>query len=364
MTKVVEALKDIIKQELSGRLSIRDPLDLSVSWEAYFGNGKLHFATSSLGQRERLTYLVRHHYPDFNLNEFAVGQSDYQFICCQWQTGNLSLQQVRQLAFTLTQEAFVHIMAIDDAEMEFDLDANLDVLILSVSLQKIVIPIKTIIWEWQKIRPHISSPLVRIYLSDIDSLYQLLWQQLQSNKAIESYKTALTQNLCLYSTADKLNINVEQLAKILLPLVANRSAQISRYGAEQNHDRPLIACIDDSQTVQKSVRMTLESQGYETIGFTKPARSISKLIRAHPMLILMDITMPDINGYELCQLLRKSPNLKHVPIVMLTSRDSMFDRMRARMVGSNDYLTKPFTPSQLIDVVNKHISQALVGSKG
>jgi twitching motility two-component system response regulator PilG len=362
MTKVVEALKDIIKQELSGRLTIKDPIDSSIAWQAYFGNGKLHFATSTLGQRERLTYLTRQHHPDFNLSDFTVGQSDYQFICAQWQSGKLSLKQVRQLAFTLTQEAFVHIMAIGDAEMNFDLDANLDILILSVPLQKIVIPVKQLIWQWQKIRPHISSPLVRVYLSNIDSLYQLLWQQLQSNKAIDLYKTALTQNLCLYSTADILNVDVQQLATILLPLIANRSAQISRYGAEQNHDRPLIACIDDSQTVQKSVLMTLEAQGYEVITLTKPAQAITKLIRAHPMLILMDITMPDINGYELCQLLRKSPNLKHVPIVMLTSRDGMLDRMRARMVGANDYLTKPFTPTQLVDVVNKHISQALVTS--
>ncbi len=362
MTKVVEALKDIIKQELSGRLTIKDPLDTSVSWHAYFGNGKLHFATSTLGQRERLTYLTRHHYPEFNLSEITIGQSDYEFICFQWQSGKLSLQQVRQLAFTLTQEAFVHIMAIGDAEMEFDLDAHLDTLILSVSLQKIVLPVKQLIWQWQKNRSYVSSPLVRIYLSNVDSLYQLLWQQLQSNKAIESYKTALTQNLCLYSTADRLNVDVQQLTKILLPLVANRSAQISRYGAEQNHDRPLVACIDDSHTVQKSVRMTLEAQGYDTICLTKPARSITKLIRVRPMLILMDITMPDINGYELCQLLRKSPSLKHVPIVMLTSRDSMFDRFRAKMVGANDYLTKPFTPTQLIDAVNKHISQALVTS--
>jgi twitching motility two-component system response regulator PilG len=75
MTKIVEALKDIIQQELSGKLTIKDALDSSLSWEAYFGNGKLHFATSKLGQRERLIYLARCHHPDFNLSEFNSGQS-------------------------------------------------------------------------------------------------------------------------------------------------------------------------------------------------------------------------------------------------------------------------------------------------
>jgi twitching motility two-component system response regulator PilG len=360
MTRVVEALKDIIQQELSGQLIIKDSLDASLAWEAYFGNGKIHFATSTLGQRERLIYLTKHHHPDFKLSEFTVGQSDYQFICHQWQSGKLSLQEVRQLAFTSTQEAFVHIMAIGNAEMEFNLDANLDVLILSASAQQIINPVKKLIWQWQKIRPHITSPLVRVYLSNIDSLYQLLWQQLQSTKAIESYQAALTQNLCLYSTASQLNIDVQRLSEMLLPLIQNRSAQISSYGSKQDEVRPLIACIDDSQTIQNSVRLTLESQGYEVISFLKPAQAMTKLIRRHPMLILMDINMPEINGYELCQLLRRSPNFKHTPIIMVSSRDGLFDRLKSKMIGANDYISKPFTPTELINLVNKYVSQALV----
>ncbi|WP_310485556.1 response regulator, partial [Chamaesiphon sp. VAR_48_metabat_403] len=266
------------------------------------------------------------------------------------------------LAFTSTQEAFVQIMAIGNAEMEFNLDATLDVLILSASVQQIITPVKQLIWQWQKIRPHITSPLVRVYLSNIDSLYKLLWQQLQSTKAIESYQSALTQNLCLYSTANQLNIDVQELCHMLLPLVRNRSAQITNYGQKQDEERPLIACIDDSQTVQNSVKLTLEAQGYEVIGLLKPAQAMTKLIRTHPMLILMDISMPDINGYELCQLLRKSPNFKNVPILMLSSRDGMFDRLKARMVGANDYMTKPFTPTDLVNLVNKYISQALVSA--
>ena len=362
MTRVVEALKDIIQKELSGRLTIKDSLDSSIAWEAYFGDGKLHFATSTLGQKERLAYITKQHHSDLNLNEFAMGQSDYQFICHQWRSGRLSLQQVRQLVFTCTQEAFIHILAIGNAEMEFDLDAHLDVLLLSASVQQVINPAKTLIWQWQKIRPHISSPLVRVYLSNVDSLYQQLWQQLQSTKLIESYQAALTQNLCLYSIANQLNIDVQELSHILIPLIRNRSAQISGYGAKQDEDRPLIACIDDSQTVQNSVKITLEAQGYEVLSLVKPAQAMTRLIRTHPILILMDITMPDINGYELCQLLRKSPGLKHIPILMLSSRDGMFDRLKAKMVGANDYVTKPFTPTDLVNIVNKYVSQALVNS--
>ena len=356
MIKIIEALKDIVHQELSGQLIVKDVLDSSLTWEAYFGNGKLHFATSTLGQKERLIYLIRHHHPDFNVSEFPVGQSDYQFICHQWKSGRLSLQQVRQLAFTSTQEAFVHIMAMGRAEMEFNLDANLDVLILSASVPQIINPVKQLIWQWQKIRPHIASPLVRVYLSNIDSLYKLLWPQLQSTKAIESYQAALTQNLCLYSTANQLNIDVQELTHMLLPLVCDSSAQISGYSKKQDKDRPLIACIDDSQIVQNSVELTLELQGYKVLCLLDPTQAMTKLMHTHPTLILMDISMPDINGYELCQLLRKSPILKSVPILMLSSRDGMLDRLKAKMMGANDYLTKPFTPTDLVNLVNKYVS--------
>jgi DNA-binding response OmpR family regulator len=74
----------------------------------------------------------------------------------------------------------------------------------------------------------------------------------------------------------------------------------------------------------------------------------------------MDINMPEINGYELCQLLRRSPNFKHTPIIMISSRDGLFDRLKSKMIGANDYINKPFTPTELINLVNKYVSQALV----
>lgn len=76
MTNVVKALKDIIEQKRSGKLIVRDAVDSSIAWEAYFGNGNLHFATSALGQRERLIYLTSRHHPDFKSSEFIIDLSD------------------------------------------------------------------------------------------------------------------------------------------------------------------------------------------------------------------------------------------------------------------------------------------------
>jgi twitching motility two-component system response regulator PilG len=361
MTKVVNTLRDITQQKQSGKLIVRDAVDSSITWEAYFGNGNLHFATSTLGQRERLMYLANRHHPDFKMSEFIIDRSDYQFICNRWQSGQFSLQQARQLALTSTQEAFIHLLAIDNAQIEFDPDAYLDVLLLSTSVREISTPITKLIWQWQQIRPQINSPFVRVYLSNADSLDRLLWPQLQSTKAIESYHVALTQNLCLYSIATQLNTDVLELSYLLRSLIHNRDAQISGYGQPQS-ERHLVGYINDDLTMQDRVKLLLESQGYEVMSLQNPSQAMNHLSRAHPILILLDISTPNIDGYEFCQLLHKSPNLKNVPILMIGSHDSLLGRIKAKMFGANDYINRSLIPENLVDLVNKHVSQSLINT--
>jgi twitching motility two-component system response regulator PilG len=359
MTKVVKALKDIIQKKQSGRLIVRDAIDSSITWEAYFGSGKLHFATSRIGQQERFTYLINRYHPDFNFSDLVINRSDYQFICDQWQSGQLSLQQARQLALTITQEALVQMISIDDAHLRFNADARLETLILSTSVQSIVRPVEKIIGQWQKMRPQINSPFVRIYLSNVASLYQLLWQPIQNTKVIDSYQVALTQNSCLYSIASQLNIDILELSYLLQSLIQNHSIQISEYG-KQKADRPKIAYIDINLTMQNVVKLVLESQGYQVMSLIKPTEAIDQLMWTQPTLILIDISIPNFDGYEYCQLLRKSPHLKNVPILLLGNSDNLLDRLRSKLVGANDYIPKPITPKNLANIVNKQVSHLLV----
>ena len=110
----------------------------------------------------------------------------------------------------------------------------------------------------------------------------------------------------------------------------------------------LVACIDDSKTVQKQVKMTLEAGGYQVLSILDPTLALKQLSQHQPVVIFMDINMPELNGYDLCSLLRKSERFKDIPIVMLTGRDGMIDRVRAKLVGATDYLTKPCDPNKLI----------------
>ncbi len=138
------------------------------------------------------------------------------------------------------------------------------------------------------------------------------------------------------------------------PLTKNgipKSAIHSQLG-QGNSNGAIVACIDDNKTVQVQVKKTLEWAGYQVLNITDPGASISTLARCEPKLILMDINMPQFDGYELCQMLQKSRKLKNIPIVIFSSRNSIVDRLRAKMYGAVGYLNKPIAPIELIDFVN------------
>ncbi|RMF22855.1 MAG: response regulator [Cyanobacteria bacterium J083] len=97
--------------------------------------------------------------------------------------------------------------------------------------------------------------------------------------------------------------------------------------------------------------MTLEAVGYEVISITEPSTALKTLRYQQPILILMDINMPEIDGYELCSMLRRARKLEKVPIVMLTGRDGLIDRMRAKIAGANNYITKPCNPNKLLKLI-------------
>jgi two-component system, chemotaxis family, response regulator PixG len=118
-----------------------------------------------------------------------------------------------------------------------------------------------------------------------------------------------------------------------------------------------IACIDDSPTVLDEIERFLGNRGkYQLTRLEEPIKASSTILRLKPDLILMDITMPNINGYKLCSLFRSSEALAHTPIIMVTGNKGLVDQVRAKMVGATDYLTKPFTQEKLLGMVEKYLS--------
>ncbi len=114
-----------------------------------------------------------------------------------------------------------------------------------------------------------------------------------------------------------------------------------------------ILAVDDSPTVRKLVSITLERHNYRVLSAVDGMGALSKLNDELPDLILLDITMPRMDGYQLCKIIKDNPNTAHIPVVMLSGNDGIFDKMRGRIAGATAYLTKPFNPDKLLNIVEK-----------
>ncbi|HPE05313.1 MAG TPA: response regulator [Thauera sp.] len=115
-----------------------------------------------------------------------------------------------------------------------------------------------------------------------------------------------------------------------------------------------VMVIDDSNTIRRSAEIFLAQAGCEVVLAEDGFDALAKIADHHPDVIFVDIMMPRLDGYQTCALIKKNPRLSPTPVIMLSSRDGLFDRARGRMAGSDEYLTKPFTKDSLLRAVASH----------
>jgi twitching motility two-component system response regulator PilG len=116
-----------------------------------------------------------------------------------------------------------------------------------------------------------------------------------------------------------------------------------------------IVCIDDSESMLSIISSYLGSEDFQVTLIQDSMRALMKITSIRPDLILLDIGMPNVDGYQLCSLIRKSSILKDIPIVMVTGNKGLIDRARARLAGATDYITKPFLQGDLLKMVMRHL---------
>lgn len=120
-----------------------------------------------------------------------------------------------------------------------------------------------------------------------------------------------------------------------------------------------VLVIDDSNTIRRSAEIFLKQGGYEVVLAEDGFDALSKVNDHDPDVIFCDILMPRLDGYQTCAIIKRNPRFTATPVIMLSSKDGLFDKARGRMVGSQDYLTKPFTKDQLLQAVAQYSSLAV-----
>ena len=119
-----------------------------------------------------------------------------------------------------------------------------------------------------------------------------------------------------------------------------------------------VMIVDDSKTIRRTAELLLKKAGYKVITAADGYEALAIVARHHPDIIFIDIMMPKLDGYQTCSLIKNNKLYRNIPIVMLSSKDGLFDRAKSRVSGSDDYLTKPFTREELLGVIRKRVVES------
>lgn len=318
----------------------------TTSWSIYLEDGKLCYASYSDKVFERLdSHLQRlsQQIPalnsatrvqmrlmfETNNENQSISNADYHAICWLAAQDYITSKQAAALIDELAKEVLESFLALKEGSYEFNPEINLEGLPKFCSLD-----LRLIVEHCQKQlrnRQIIQSPLPAAGGSSVAS------------------STKLPQTLP--QSPSKFG---QQLAKPTNFAVAEER----NYTFSQKHFNKglyTIACIDDSQTVLNSIKHFLDEETFSVVLINDPVKALMQILRSKPDLILLDIEMPNLDGYELCSLLRRHSQFRDTPIIMVTGRTGFIDRAKAKMVRSSGYLTKPFTQSDLLKMVFKHI---------
>ena len=389
------------KANWSGCIEIEEPKDASISWNVYLLQGKIQYITSTLGQQERIDYLWQRFKlgsdsPQLELEE----SSEYVQLCESLAKKQLSEANIKRLLYKFCREGLINVLSIDKANIQLVPGRRINKSIVGFGLDKLGEKIEERVKINKYIRNYIANPFSRLYLDRENALkFYQIWkpkyaeaelENLAKNQKLSTFVSLFVAKSSLYQIATKANVDLfflgkhlqssitEKLIDILpfkeltqeelrskdrgnesKPNRANSDYSTATTNGASSNSSTLIVCIDDSKTVQRQVKMTLEAGGYQVLSILDPTTALKQLSQQKPTVIFLDINMPNLNGYDLCSLLRKSQKFKDIPIVMLTGRDGMIDRVRAKIVGATDYLTKPCDPNKLISLTKALESSAV-----
>ena len=127
---------------------------------------------------------------------------------------------------------------------------------------------------------------------------------------------------------------------------------------EQDLNGLKVMIIDDSKTIRRTAETLLQKEGCEVITAEDGFDALAKIANHKPRIIFVDVMMPRLDGYQTCALIKNNSEFKSTPVIMLSSKDGLFDKAKGRIVGSDQYLTKPFSRNELLDAIQQHVKPA------
>ena len=397
-------LEDIINQctshEEDGYLEIRQG---NVQWKLFVTQGKFSYISHSLDFAERIDVHLRRlsfSIPSLTNNLLAQVRIEaenevfdsntslygYKTICTLVEKQLLTTEQVSKLVFELSRDALFSCLCLTAGEYKFESKTFTKPIFGQLDPTMILPSSKRRLKLWQNLGPRVHSPYQRPYFSnlrepsssmtteEISKLSSVLrgFDFWHLSALLKEDELVIAQKL-YPSIVDKTIILREPQAPFnqLPPIPASiktsstipdAQAKSSHKGLGIIHERPTIqskytiACVDDSPVVLQTIERYLNNDELSILLIDNPMKALMEVIRAKPNLILLDVGMPKIDGYELCRLIRRNSHFRTTPIIMVTGNSGLINRAKAKMAGATDYMTKPFSQEQLSKMVFRYLT--------
>ena len=294
---------------------------------------------------------------------------EYELMCGWYEQGSLNRNQITAITQGILEEVLFDL--IHEMKLKFHIEPVFDLpkqLVLIDPIQ--LTAAQRQIWQkWRSAKvadrspnlaPVISQPL-ELEARTHPALYQNLTRLLDGKQTI--------RDLAIQNDRSPLMVMVSLLPYLQTGIInlveVSDLCRSDTYSTSKPQRLPaLVACVDDSAWVCDSLQLLMNRNGYRFIGIRDPLRAVPTLLTQSPELILLDLRMPNTNGYELCGQLRRITKFQTTPIIILTGNDGIIDRVRARMVGATDFLSKSVDDETLLSTVARYLPQDDLNSSG
>ena len=379
------------QEKFTGQLNLRLPEPQTESWNLYFENGVLVWGDGGVHSVRRLYRCLSHHCPTLTVtsttqNEF-IQQWNHESLTALLMQGKLQEKQLEAVAedlileilFDLCQQWLASYIP-SRIYMTFSYAEPAPVRSGAAGVPPgQVLSRVTQNWQmWQQAGLKNYSPNQVPWINDhkglrqkiLPSTYQTLSILIDGRRTLRDLALEANKDLLIFTQA--LMPHVQQgLIKLLevedykafappqeLSLPQSASALLSSPSTHSQSIEPLVIYIDDHKEDGSKMSNILEQLGCRCLYVEDPMQMLPILLAHQPKLIFLDLVMPIINGYEACAQIRRISRFKDTPIIILTSADGIVDRIRAKLVGSTDFLAKPIKPEKVQGVLRKYLNQA------
>ena len=372
--KQIKFFKSLQEARVTGKLTFINR-QKSLEWYFYLYLGQIIYATGGEHpfRRWRRQIIANFSRVPFNLialeqelgdrlDEFGNSLWEYDKLFSLYEQKEVDRQQAKDFIWSVVSEILFDITQGREVLCTLEKDQTLFPLLDLIEPQSVIEHTSSIWQEWQVEKIADRSP----------NLAAVVLQPEQLKEKVSAY---IYENICKLLDTDKtirdlsiyLKASPQEVTKSLVPYIQSGVLDLvsipdlldrdnfNGVVSPLNYGKPLIACIDDSIMTSHMMEEIISVAGYRFLGINDPVKAISQLIEKKPDLIFLDIVMPNINGYELCAEIRKLPVLINTPIIFLTSNDGIVDRLRAKMTGATDFMTKTIDADRVLKKIMEHL---------